>query len=157
MFIVMGAVGLIVAAAWFLFYRDALINTALKKTELISAPAIPPALRRQSESKQWGRLFRCRTTWGMIIGNFGGGYLTGVYSAWLPGFLEIQHHMSIARTSIFAAILPVFGIAGSLFGGYTSGLAGGARFSHHWAASIPIICGLPWNCGSEYRDGVCGQ
>jgi hypothetical protein len=56
----------------------------------------------------------------MIIGNFGGGYLTWVYYAWLPEFLEIQHHMSIARTGIFAAIPPVFGIAGSLFGGYTS-------------------------------------
>ena len=31
-----------------------LINTALRKTELISAPAIPPAHRRQSESNSGG-------------------------------------------------------------------------------------------------------
>ena len=48
---------------------------------------------------------------GMIIGNFGDGYLTWVYYAWLLlGFLEIQHHMSTARTGIFVAIPPVFGI-----------------------------------------------
>jgi len=78
----------------------------------------------------------------MILGNFGGGYLTWVYYAWLPGFLEIQHHMSIARTGIFAAIPPVFGIIGSLFGGYSSDRLAAHGFTPLNSRKIPIIVGL---------------
>jgi MFS family permease len=137
----MGVVGLVVAAAWFLFYRDADQHGTEEDRAYIRAG---DTARTSSPVgiKQWGRLFRCRTTWGMIIGNFGGGYLTWVYYAWLPGFLEIQHHMSIARTGIFAAIPPVFGIAGSLFGGYTSDWLAARGFSPLNSRKIPIICGL---------------
>jgi MFS family permease len=141
MFIVMGVVGLIVAIAWFVFYRDAdQYGTAEDRDYIRSGDTArtssPVGL------KQWGRLFRCRTTWGMILGNFGGGYLTWVYYAWLPGFLEIQHHMSIARTGIFAAIPPVFGIIGSLFGGYSSDRLAAHGFTPLNSRKIPIICGL---------------
>jgi hypothetical protein len=50
--------------------------------------------------------------------------------------------MSIARTGIFAAIPPVFGIAGSLFGGYTSDWLAAGGFSPLNSRKIPIICGL---------------
>jgi sugar phosphate permease len=73
---------------------------------------------------------------------FGGGYLTWVYYAWLPGFLEIQHHMSIARTGIFAAIPAVFGIVGSLFGGYASDWLATRGFTPLNSHKIPIIFGL---------------
>ena len=78
----------------------------------------------------------------MIIGNFGSGYLSWVYYAWLPGFLEIQHHMSIARTGIFAAIPPVFGIVGSLFGGYASDWLAARGFTPLNSRKVPIVCGL---------------
>ena len=141
MFVAMGAVGLIVAGVWFLFYRDAdQYGTEDDRSYIRSGDTArtssPVGL------KQRGRLFRCRTTWGMIIGNFGGGYLTWVYYAWLPGFLEIQHHMSIARTGIFAAIPPVFGIIGSLFGGYASDRLAARGFTPLNSRKIPIICGL---------------
>src|ERR1700729_4057805 len=38
-------------------------------------PSSPVSLR------QWAPVFRCRTTWGMIVGTFGGGYLTWVYTS----------------------------------------------------------------------------
>lgn len=141
MFIVMGAIGLIVAIAWFVFYRDAHQHGTDEDRSYIRSgdtarTSSPVGL------KQWGRLFKCRTTWGMIIGNFGSGYLSWVYYAWLPGFLEIQHHMSIARTGIFAAIPPVFGIVGSLFGGYASDWLAARGFTPLNSRKIPIICGL---------------
>ena len=134
MFIAMGAVGLAVALAWFVLYRDAdQYGTEADRDYIRSGDTArtssPVGL------KQWGRLFRCRTTWGMIIGNFGGGYLTWVYYAWLPGFLEIQHHMSIARTGIFAAIPAVFG-------GFASDWLAARGFTPLNSRKIPIICGL---------------
>jgi MFS family permease len=141
MFIVMGVAGLVVAAAWFLLYRDADRHGTEEDRHYIRSgdtarTSSPVGLR------QWGRLFRCRTTWGMIIGNFGAGYLVWVYYAWLPGFLEIQHHMSIARTGIYAAIPAVFGIIGALFGGYASDLLAARGFTPLNSRKIPIICGL---------------
>lgn len=141
MFIAMGVVGLLVAIAWFALYRDADQHGTEADRSYIRAgdtarTSAPVGLR------QWGRLFRCRTTWGMIIGNFGGGYLTWVYYAWLPGFLEIQHHMSIARTGVYAAIPPVFGMVGSLFGGYASDRLAARGFTPLNSRKLPIICGL---------------
>jgi MFS family permease len=50
----------------------------------------------------------------MIIGFFGVVYLTWVYSAWLPSYLEMQRHMTI-RSAGFASAVPF--IAG-VFGGW---------------------------------------
>jgi MFS family permease len=141
MFIVMGVAGLVVATAWFLLYRDSDQHSTEEDRRYIRSgdtarTSSPVGLR------QWGRLFRCRTTWGMIIGNFGAGYLVWVYYAWLPGFLEIQHHMSIARTGIYAAIPAVFGIIGALFGGYSSDWLAGRGFTPLNSRKIPIIFGL---------------
>jgi MFS family permease len=54
----------------------------------------------------------------MIIGFFGVVYLTWVYSAWLPGYLEMQRHMTI-RSAGFASAVPfIAGVIGGLFGGW---------------------------------------
>jgi hypothetical protein len=34
----------------------------------------------------------------MIFGYFGCIYLTWIYTAWLPGYLEIERHMSVKYT-----------------------------------------------------------
>jgi MFS family permease len=44
-------------------------------------------------------------------------YLVWVYTAWLPGYLEMQRHMSIPHTGFVAAIPFLFGTVGSLCGG----------------------------------------
>ena len=54
----------------------------------------------------------------MIIGFFGVVYLTWVYSAWLPGYLGMQRHMTI-RSAGFASAVPfIAGVIGGLFGGW---------------------------------------
>jgi MFS family permease len=54
----------------------------------------------------------------MILGYFGCIYLTWIYTAWLPGYLELERHMSVKFTGIAAAIPFVWGVVGGLFGGY---------------------------------------
>jgi MFS family permease len=141
MFIVMGAIGLAVAAVWLLLYRDAAHHATEADKHFIhdgdTARTTSPVGFRQ-----WGRLFQCRTMWGMIVGNFGAGYLIWVYYAWLPGFLEIQHHMSIARTGIYAAIPAVFGIAGAVLGGHVSDRLAARGFTPMTSRKIPIVFGL---------------
>ncbi|HET9147113.1 MAG TPA: MFS transporter, partial [Acetobacteraceae bacterium] len=66
----------------------------------------------------WRMLFRFRTTWGMILGFFGCIYMTWIYFAWLPGYFEIQRHMSVKYTGFAAAIPFAWGVVGSVCGGY---------------------------------------
>jgi sugar phosphate permease len=118
MFGIMGIAGVVVAALWLTLYRDP-ASLALTTAE--------NAYRQEGDETgetarvtfgEWRRLFGCATTWGMIIGFFGVVYLTWVYAAWLPGYLEMQRHMTI-RSAGFATALPfVAGVIGGLFGGW---------------------------------------
>jgi sugar phosphate permease len=59
---------------------------------------------------------------GMILGFFGSVYLNWVYLTWLPGYLEIERHMSAFGTG-FAAAIPFFcGLIGCLAAGWFSDL-----------------------------------
>ena len=116
MFAIMGLAGIAVALVWFAFYRnpaklalDADDRRYLAEDETISARHITFA--------EWRSLFAHRTTWGMVLGFFGVIYLVWVYTAWLPGYLEMQRHMSIPHTGLIAAIPFLFGTLGSLCGG----------------------------------------
>ena len=104
----MGALGLVVAVAWIALYRDRAPGTG----EGADDPAPPPGPAR------WGRLLAAPTLLAMILGNFGSGYMNWFYAAWLPGYLEIERHVSIPKTGWLAAIPFAFGVVGSLTGGW---------------------------------------
>ena len=55
----------------------------------------------------------------MILGYFGCIYLTWIYTAWLPGYLEIQRHMSVKYTG-WAAAIPFAGAWSAAFWADTS-------------------------------------
>ncbi len=53
----------------------------------------------------------------MIVGYFGTIYITWIYTAWLPGYLEIERHIDIKSTGWIAAVPFLFGVLGSVLGG----------------------------------------
>jgi MFS transporter, ACS family, L-galactonate transporter len=120
MFIIMGIVGIGASLLWFWLYRDpgkaALSSgdTAYIETNKSGRSGAPITAR------QWGRLFRFRTTWAMMLGAFCSGYGIWMYVTWLPGYLEGEHHISIARTGYLASIPLVCSMFGSFCGGYAS-------------------------------------
>jgi MFS family permease len=140
MFITLGVVGVGAALVWFLVYRDP--EQCATPEDITYIRSGDTASTSKVTMKQWLRLFRCRTTWCMLVGNFGSGYLFWVYYAWLPGFLEIQHHISVAKTGIFASIPPLCGIFGALAGGYVADRLAGSGYSPILSRKIPIIVGL---------------
>jgi MFS family permease len=87
-------------------------------------------------------MFGYRETWGMILGNFGSGYMIWLYAAWLPGYLEIQRHMSIPHTGFIAAIPYVFGVIGSLFGGWFCDRLQRGGMSPVGSRKLPIVIGM---------------
>ncbi|HVZ07525.1 MFS transporter [Rhodopila sp.] len=140
MFITMGVIGLVGALVWFLFYRDPEQHAPPQDVAYIRSG--DTASTSKVTLAQWGRLFRCRTTWAMLLGNFGSGYLFWVYYAWLPGFLEMQHHVSVAKTGIYASIPPLCGIVGALAGGWVSDRLAAMGVTPVNSRKIPIIVGL---------------
>jgi MFS family permease len=70
--------------------------------------------------RDWRQLFRFRSMWGMILGAFCSGYAIWMYGTWLPAYLEMQHHVTIARTGFLAMIPLACSIVGSLAGGYAT-------------------------------------
>jgi len=127
-FLVMGLAGLMVAAIWWALYREPARET----------DASPPALTGVA----WSRLLASPTLWAMTAGNFGAGLMNWFYAAWLPGYFEIQRHVSIAKTGIMAAIPFAFGVGGSLLGGWLCDRLAGAGLSPIASRKAPIVGGL---------------
>jgi sugar phosphate permease len=118
MFVIMGTAGLLVAAAWYGVYRnpDQVALTAEEKAYLTQGD--PPGERTSFSFREWRLLFRFRNVWGVFFGFFGETYLTWIYMAWLPGYLEIERHMSIASTGWAAAVPFAVAVVGAVLGGY---------------------------------------
>jgi MFS family permease len=142
MFIIMGAVGIGVAALWYAVYREPR-EVALTEAEL--------DYLTDGESKQtadrvtwadWKQLFAYRATWGMVLGFFGEVYMGWVYQAWLPGYLEIERHMSIGKTGWVASIPFACGVIGSVGAGWLADHLAGRGVSPINSCKIPVVIGL---------------
>ncbi len=105
MFIVLGLAGLVLAAVWSFAYRD-------RRRRARARP------QRSGSLAAWGRLFSHRMTWGLMAGNFGVIYVLWLYSTWLPGYLEIERHMSIKSAGLLSAVPFALSITGSIGGGF---------------------------------------
>jgi len=92
--------------------------------------------------RDWQRLFRFRTTWGMIFGFFGTIYVLWIYSAWLPAYLEMERHISIANTGWITAIPFLFGVLGSILGGRLCDMLVERGFSTIDSRKIPMATAL---------------
>ena len=104
MFITLGLAGLVLAAVWTLGYRD-------------RRRRIGPGAGCQFSASGWRRLFTRRMTWGLMAGNFGVIYVLWLYSTWLPGYLEIERHLSIRSAGVVSALPFALSIGGSIGGG----------------------------------------
>jgi sugar phosphate permease len=118
MFMLMGVAGLLMAAVWYFVYRDPGGLALTPEENVYRTQGDPPGQRTKVTFREWKLLFRFRTTWGMILGYFGCIYLTWIYTAWLPGYLEIERHMSVKYTGWAAAIPFAWGVVGGVAGGY---------------------------------------
>jgi MFS family permease len=119
MFISMGVIGILGAIGWFSLYRDPKLAN-LEPGDRAYLVANKVGERSPVTMQRWSRLFGYRSMWGMILGAFCSGYAIWMYGTWLPGYLEMQHHVSIAQTGWLAMIPLACSIIGSLVGGYAT-------------------------------------
>lgn len=139
MFVAMGVAGLAGAAAWFALYRDpdpALLDARDRAYLGLGAAPRPPVSVRN-----WRQLFRFRSMWGMILGAFCSGYAIWMYGTWLPGYLEMEHHVSIGRTGFLAMIPLACSILGSLAGGWATDRLAQGGMGIVRSRKLPAACG----------------
>ncbi|MGA3403287.1 MAG: MFS transporter [Acetobacteraceae bacterium] len=127
MFIIMGGVGIGVAILWYAVYRE---------------PREVALTEDENAYLADGVLFAYRATWGMVLGFFGEVYMGWVYQAWLPGYLEIERHMSIAKTGWVAAIPFACGVSGSVGAGWLTDRLAARGVSPINSCKIPVVIGL---------------
>jgi sugar phosphate permease len=118
MFVIMGVVGLIPAVLWLLLYRDPARVGLTEEENRYRSEGDQAGEIEQITFREWGGLFRSPTTWGLLGGYFGVIYVQWVFYAWMPGYLEIERHMSVARTGWAAGIPYIFAVAGGLSAGW---------------------------------------
>ncbi|MBN3789394.1 MFS transporter [Burkholderia sp. Ac-20353] len=120
-FIATGALGLVVAIAWFALYRDpARSQLTAAERGYLDADADSAIATPKLTFGDWRSLFSHVATWGMLIGYFGSVYLNWVYLTWLPGYLTMERHMSLIRTGFAASVPFLCGFVGSLVAGWFS-------------------------------------
>jgi MFS family permease len=120
MFALMGMAGIASVIVWFTIYRDpddAGLSEAdhahlVEGDQLHNAPPMTFG--------QWRRLLRFRTSWGIWLGMFGSTYMNGLFATWLPGYLEIERHMSIGQAGFVAALPYAMSVVGGLFAGWAA-------------------------------------
>jgi len=118
MFVILGVAGIVLAGIWYALYRD----PAAKQLTLEEQTLIPDdgVITEPITLQAWRQLFGFRSTWALIAGYFGLVYMAWLWHAWLPSYLEMQHHMSIEKVGWVASIPFLFGIVGSFSGGWLS-------------------------------------
>jgi len=118
MFMTMGLFGFAVAAVWYLFYREPSQLDLTEEENRYRREGDQAGEIRQITGAEWRNLFRSRTTWGILLGFFGVIYVNWLFNAWLPGYLEIERHMTVFHTGFAAAVPYIFAVLGALSGGW---------------------------------------
>ena len=144
MFVLMGLVGLVMAAVWFALYRDPVpLALDAAETAYLSDGAGPDGKPAENLGFQdWLSLFGHLTTWGMILGFFGSVYLNWVYLTWLSGYLTQARGMNLV-TSGFATSVPFFcGFVGCLVAGWFSDKLTRRSASPVAGRKVPIVLAM---------------
>jgi MFS family permease len=140
MFIVMGLAGVAASGLWFWIYRD-------PRAQVLSAQD-EEYLRANREAKasvtvrEWTSLFRFKAMWALMLGAFCTGYITWMYQTWLPAYLEMQQHISIAKTGFLASVPLICAFFGALSGGWVSDRLVKRGVDLIASRRLPLILGL---------------
>ncbi|HET7883352.1 MAG TPA: MFS transporter [Acetobacteraceae bacterium] len=140
MFIVMGLAGVVAAGVWFMVYRDP------RAQQLSPQDAEYLRANREASSSvtvnQWLQLFRFKAMWALMLGAFCTGYITWMYQTWLPAYLEMQQHISIAKAGFLSSVPLICAFLGALCGGYLSDRLVSRGMELVASRRLPLILGL---------------
>ena len=141
MFVAMGALGLIVAVLWTVSYRDP-EKFGVAREDLDAIHAGEVTRTGPARPVVWLALLKTPTTWAMIGGLFGIVYVTWLYVAWLPAYLESARRESVMATGWLAAAPQAFGFLGACLGGFLSDGLAKLKLDPVASRKVPTVVGL---------------
>ncbi len=146
MFALLGGAGLVVAAAWVGLHR-ARGATAFATEEVAGV----------SGESAWGFLLRQRTAWGMMLGFGGINYTNWLYTAWLPGYLQAERHVSVARSGWLAAIPFLAGALGMAASGLLADRMAARGVALTRVHRVQIVAGMLLSAAATWQVSRSGS
>ena len=141
MFVSAGIFSALLSLAWYPLYRNR-HQVELTAVEAHSLGLAVAPVQTPVSLHAWKHLFRQRTIWGMMLGFGGVNYTTWLYLSWLPGYLQAERHLTIARTGWVATIPYLFATIGSIASGGAGNLLIRRGYSPIAACKTLIIGGM---------------
>jgi ACS family hexuronate transporter-like MFS transporter len=141
-FVLPGAMGLAVAAAWWIFYRDP-ENQAMPIAAPHAAGELPAAV-----PLRWPQLWRQRALWGIVLSRLVSDPVWYFCLFWMPGYLQESKHISVSTLG-FVGWIPfvaanVGGLLFSMLSDYRARRAGlrGRKWLVMASALLGPLCWL---------------
>jgi MFS family permease len=118
-FVGLGFVGVLWAAAWFLWYRDdPLCHPGVNAGELELLGN--PAATGTSVPMLWGMVLAMPNLWAILLMYFTYGYTGYIYITWFPSYLMEGRHLPVSMAGTLAAAPGVLGLIAKPLGGWIS-------------------------------------
>jgi MFS family permease len=117
-FIIVGAVSLVWALAWFFYFRDdPHTHRAITPAEIALLP--PYATKTSAAVKvPWHRLVLRIAP--VTVVYFCYGWILWLFLSWIPSFFKGQFHLDLKSSALFASGVFISGVVGDTLGGYVS-------------------------------------
>ena len=117
MFLIIGAAGVVLAAAFWAFYRSPAESKHLSEEEYRHILAGRDDEETADVTLPWLRFFTYPQTWGMMLGFFSSIWIWNIFITFLPLFLQDTLGVSIAATGWAAAVPYLAAALGAIFAG----------------------------------------
>jgi MFS family permease len=140
-FMLLGLLGLVVAVLWLILQRSR-GSTLFAEAHASLAISGPEALRT---------LLRQRTVWGMMLGFGGVNYTSWLYISWLPGYLQTQRHLSLAKSGWVAALPFLCGALGMLSSGVLADREVRSGFALTSVHRVNLVAGMVLSAFCTWR------
>jgi MFS family permease len=130
-FIISGALGLIWAVVWWMFYREPEKQKYINAAELthIRTGQIKHHGMGSAQPMKWYDLLKYRNIWAMGLGLFAMDYVTFFYYTWFPVYLVQVHKLPLMKMGLIASVPLMISVFAELVGG---GLFADYLYSRGW-------------------------
>lgn len=123
-FVVFGALGVVWAVVWFVYYRDTPEEHSgvnLAEREMIHRASGGPR-QKTGAPVPWKKIFSSSTLWALCAMYFCYQYALAVYLDWFPTYLKDHRGFTLKQMGFYASLPLLAGVVGDLAGGWVSDL-----------------------------------
>ncbi|GAC1303723.1 MAG: MFS transporter [Vulcanimicrobiaceae bacterium] len=157
-FIILGSIGVLWSAVFFLYYRDRPTEkrgvNALELAHINSG--MPPLSPNVKHTVPWRRILRNPNVWLLVFTDFCYGYNLWIYLTWLPTYLMQARHFTFKELGIVGALPLLGGVAGDLLGGKATDeifrRTGNLNLARRSTVIVAFVGALAFTIPSVYVD-----